>query len=350
MPFLFLSFIVRNFRKSLLLALVILFSANFQQTFANSVCELEKNDRIWIENTVEIWEKVRKDSLNISAQKLPWLILFDENCVWNINPDASEFSAQNSMKYKIVFGKKSYEVFASQHEGKISLPENGEIPARLISFASNYGNGEKAFLVSAMPAIWKNAPHLKEEKNADALVRSVFVHEMTHTFHQKFHAKLDVLEKKLKDVENFDDDIIQNTFAKNGEFRKAYEKEHELLFRAVAENDLKKKCELAKSAFEMIKLRRSRFFTNENAVYEEIEEIFLTMEGAANWAAYRAAIYQGLNQTEALKLIRRGGKYWSQDEGIGLFLLIDQLLPKWQKKAFGKSQMSVIHLLGEAVK
>ncbi|HQU86750.1 MAG TPA: hypothetical protein PKY59_26695 [Pyrinomonadaceae bacterium] len=347
MPFIF---IVRNFKKSLLFALIILWSANLQQTFANSVCELGKNDRLWIEKTVGIWEKVRKDSLNISAQKLPWLILFDANCVWNINPDVSEFSAQNSIKDKIVFGKKSYEVFGLKHVGKISLPENGEIPAQLISFASNYGNGEKAFLVSAMPSIWKNAPHLKDEKNVDALVRSVFVHEMTHTFHQKFHAKLDVIERKLKDVENFDDDIIQNTFAKTDNFRKAYEKEHELLFRAVAENDLKKKREMAKSVFEMIKSRRSSFFTGENSVYDEIEEIFLTMEGAANWAAYLSAIDQNLNQTDALKLIRRGGKWWSQDEGVGLFLLIDSLYPKWQKKAFGKSQMSVIHLLGEAVK
>ncbi|MCD9187080.1 MAG: hypothetical protein LUM44_11655 [Pyrinomonadaceae bacterium] len=350
MPFIFLSFIFRNFSRSLVVAAIILWSANLQQTFAGSVCKLQTTDRIWIEKTVAIWEKVRTDSLNISSQKLPWLIVFDENCVWNINPDASEFSAQNSIKDKLVFNKKSYEVFASKHEGKISLPKNGKIPAQLISFASNYGNAEKAFLVSAMPSIWKNAPHLKEEKNVDALVRSVFVHEMTHIFHQKYHAKLDVLEKKLKEVENFDDDIIQNTFAKNDGFRQAYEKEHELLYQAVAEDDLKRKRELAKSVFEAVKSRRSRFYINENAIYEEVEEIFLTMEGAANWAAYRSAIDQGLNRTEAVKLIRRGGKYWSQDEGIGLFLLIDQLLPKWQKKAFGKSQMSVIHLLGEAVK
>lgn len=347
MPFVF---IVRNFKKSLLLALVILFLSNFQQVFAESVCKLESKDQQWIEETVEIWEKVRTDSLKISTQKLPWLILFDENCVWNINPDISEFSAQNSIKDKIVFGKKSYDVFALKHEGKISLPENGEIPAQLISFASNYDNGQKAFLVSAMPQIWQKAPHLKNEKNVDALVRSVFVHEMTHTFHQKYHAKLDVIEKKLVGVENFDDDIIQNTFAKNAEFRKTFESEHNLLYKAVGEKDLRRKRELAKAAFEMIKTRRDQFFINENAVYAEIEEIFLTMEGAANWAAFQSAIDQGLSEADALKLIRRGGKYWSQDEGLVLFLVIDSLFPKWQKKAFSKSQTSVIELLAEAVK
>jgi len=343
-------FIIRNFKRLLFLAVIILFSSNFQQVFANSACNLEMKDREWIEKTVEIWEKVRKDSLNISSHKFPWLILFDENCVWKINPDESQYLPQNLAKDKIVLSKKSYDVFALKHEGKIALPESGEIPAQLISFASNYDNGQKAFLVSAMPQIWQKAPHLKDEKNVDALVRSVFVHEMTHTFHQKYHAKLDVIEKKLVGVENFDDDIIQNTFAKNAEFRKTFESEHNLLYKAVGEKDLRRKRELAKAAFEMIKTRRDQFFINENAVYTEIEEIFLTMEGAANWAAFQSAIDQGLSEADALKLIRRGGKYWSQDEGLALFLVIDSLFPKWQKKAFGKSQTSVIELLAEAVK
>lgn len=352
MPIIFLSFTSKShLRKHLISATILLFLFNFQQVFASdSICKLKPAEREGIEKTVNIWETVRKNSLYISSAKLPWLILFDESCVWNINPDISEFSEKNMTKDKIVFNKKSYDLFALKHEGKISLPEKREIPAQLLSFAANYGNGEKAFLVSAMPSIWQKAPHLQEEKNIEVLVRSVFVHEMTHTFHRKYHVQLDGIEKKLKDVENFDDDIIQNTFAKNDEFRKAYEKEHELLFQAVSEKNLTKKRGLAKAVLEAIKSRRKNFFKNKNTVYEEIEEIFLTMEGAANWAAYRSAINQGLNETDALKIIRRSGKYWSQDEGIGLFLLIDALFPKWQKKAFGKSQMSVTNLLGEAVK
>lgn len=348
MPVIFLSFISR---KILISAIFLFCLLSFQQVFASdSVCELDSAKREWIVKTVDVWEKVRKDSLYISSHKLPRLILFNESCVWNINANSAEFATNSAAKDKIVLNKKSYDLFASKHEGKIALPENGEIPAQLLTFAATYGNGEKAFLVSAMPSIWRNAPHLREEKNLEILIASVFVHEMTHTFHRKYHAKLDVIEKKLKDVEDFDDDIIQNSFGKNEEFKNAYEKEHELLFQAVGEKDLTKKRELAKAVFEKIKERRKQFFTGENAIYEEIEEIFLTMEGAANWAAYKSAINQGLNETDALKLIRRGGKYWSQDEGIGLFLLIDALFPKWQKKAFGKSQMSVTNLLGEAVK
>lgn len=356
MPIIFLSNIsnlssFQRFKNILILAVIFLCLGNASQILAqNFVCKLETADRIWIEQTLNIWEKVRKNSLQTSAAELPWLILFDESCVFNVNPDKSQFKAINSDKSAISFNRKSFDIFTIRHNGKIALPEKGEIPAQLISFASNYDNGQKAFLVSAMPQIWQKAPHLKDEKNVDALVRSVFVHEMTHTFHQKYHAKLDVIEKKMVGVENFDDDIIQNTFAKNADFRKTFESEHNLLYKAVGEKDLRRKRELAKAAFEMIKTRRDQFFINENAIYAEIEEIYLTMEGAANWAAFRSAIDQGLSEADALKLIRRGGKYWSQDEGLALFLVIDSLFPKWQKKAFGKSQTSVIELLAEAVK
>ncbi len=348
MPVIFLSFISR---KILISAIFLLFLLSFQQVFAaDSVCELDSANREWIKKTVDAWEKVREHSLYISSHKLPRLILFDESCVWNINANSAEFSAKNAAKGKIVLNKKSYAFFASKHEGKIALPENGEIPAQLLTFAATYENGEKAFLVSAMPSIWRKAPHLQDEKNVETLIKSVFVHEMTHTFHHKYHAKLNVIEKTLQDAENFDDDIIQDIFGKNEEFKKAYEKEHELLFQAVGEKDLTKKRKLAKAVYEKIQARRKQFFTNENAVYEELEEIFLTMEGAGNWAAYKSAMNQGMNETDALKLIRRSEKYWSQDEGIGLFLLIDALFPKWQKKAFGNSQMSVTDLLGEALK
>lgn len=333
------------------LTAIFLCFGNASQFFAqNSVCKLENADRLWIEQTLEIWEKVRKNSLQISDAKMPWLILFDEACVFNVNPDFSVFTNTKTEKSKISFNRKSVDILTVNHKGKITLPEKGEIPAQLISFAASYNKGQKSFLVSAMPQIWRKAPHLQAERNIDILVRSVFVHEMMHTFHHNYHAKLDIIEKKLVGVENFDDDIVQNIFSKNADFRAAYEKEHDLLYKAVGENDLTRKRELAKTAFEMIKMRRKQFFVNENKIYEEIEEIFLTMEGAANWAAYRSAIDQGLSETDALKLIRRSGNYWSQDESVALFLVIDSLFSGWSKKAFGKSQTSVTELLAEAVK
>jgi hypothetical protein len=276
------------------------------------------------------------------------MILFDETCVYHINPDLAVLKAD--AKSRIPFNRKLAEVYLVKHDGKIRLPNDQEIPAQLLSFASNYDGGKKSFFTAAMPSVWQKAPHLKDEKNLNALVRSVFVHEMTHTLHRNFYARLDEIEKQMPEVENFDDDIIQNVFGKRDEFRKAYEIEHGLLYQAVSENNPARKRELARKSLDAMRARRQRFYAGKDAVFGELEEIFLTMEGAANWAAYSSAVGQGASEQDALKQIRRSGKYWSQDEGLALFLVIDSLLPKWQKKAFGKPAATVTELLAEALK
>jgi hypothetical protein len=236
------------------------------------------------------------------------------------------------------------------HSGKIGLPENGEVPAALLSFAAPYDNGKASFLISALPAVWSKAPHLQSEPNVDKLATSVFVHEMTHTLHRGFYARLDEIEKRLKATDEVDDDIIQTKFEKVEGFRTMVEAEKKLLYDAAAATNRREKKRLAAKAFTAMSERRRRFFTADTAVYAELEDVFLTMEGVANWAAYRSATAQGLGRPDALKLIRRGGKYWSQDEGLALFLVIDALLPNWQKRAFAERNATAFDLLGDAVK
>ena len=342
-----------QFRKSLLnkkrfiffAAILIALTASLQ---AFAECAPRKAETGWIAQTLRVWKKTRQSALLLPAEKLPWMVLFDESCVWHINPDLRIL--KTDAKSRIPFDRKVADVYLLNHAGKIALPNAQEIPARLLSFASGYDGGKKSFFVAAMPSIWQKAPNLQTEKNLDALVKSVFMHELTHTLHRNFYARLDEIEKRLVGVENFNDDLIQNTFQTNDEFRKAFENEHKLLYEAVGETNLTRKRELAKQALALINARRQKFFTEKDALYAEIEEIFLTMEGAANWTAYQAAIGQGLAEPDALKLIRRSGKYWSQDEGLAMFLIIDALLPKWQKKAFGKSPATVTDLLSEAVR
>lgn len=327
----------------------VFFAAIFTLFYSTApACEEKSAESLWIEQTVRLWENTRRDALLLPAEKLPWMILFDESCVWHINPDSTIL--KTDAKNKIAFSPKIAEVYLMNHTGKIALPSGKEIPARLLSFASSYGENKKAFFVASMPAIWRKAPNLQDEKNLDKLIRSVFVHEMTHTLHQSFYAKLDEIEKKLPDVKDFDDDIIQNIFGEKQEFRRGYELERDLLYEAVEERTVARRRQLATTVLDSIRSRRKQFFTGKDAIYAEAEEIFLTMEGAANWAAYRAAIQQGLNEPDALSLIRRSGKHWSQDEGLGIFVVIDSLLPQWQKKAFGKRAATVTELLSEAVR
>ena len=55
-----------------------------------------------------------------------------------------------------------------------------------------------------------------------------------------------------------------------------------------------------------------------------------------------------LSKALALREVRRGGKYWTQDEGLALFLTIDRLLPGWQRQAFARRPQLAEALLAQA--
>jgi hypothetical protein len=331
---------------------IILVAAIFALASASiAQCEPKADETKWLDGTVRVWRSVRADSLKLAPARLPWLILFDEKCVYNINPDVKFADQQDKTdrSYRVLGGER-VAIYSTEHLGKIKLPDGQTIPAQLISFAANYDGDKRSYLAAALPSIWAKAEHLKAEQNLKTLVRSVYVHELTHTYHRNFFARLSVIEKGLKDVENFDDDIIQNTLGKNDQFRNAYLDEIALAVKAGQEPDRVKKRLAAKLVLTAIKHRRAQFYVDDNEKFAEIEDIFLTMEGVANWAAYRASIVDGMTPENASRLIRRSGKYWSQEEGILLFLIIDQLLPNWQKIAFGKQRVSIVDLLERATR
>ena len=203
-------------------------------------CTLKSNDREWIEYTLGLWRTVERDSLKLTPAPLPWIVLFDENCVWHVNPDLSILTpklAGDSIKTKLAVDRKFVNVYGIKHEGSITLPNQQQIPPQLTTFAAPYNDGKESFLVSAMPVIWQTAPHLKGEVNLKILIRSVFVHEMTHTRHQKFFDRLSQIEKQYSLSESLDDDIIQNHFSKGEAFRGAVETERDLLYQSVGETD-----------------------------------------------------------------------------------------------------------------
>ena len=128
----------------------------------------------------------------------------------------------------------------------------------------------------------------------------------------------------------------------------AFKAERDALYAVAAERDEAQRRALARKALALAKERRARYFTGDVEYLAELEEIFLGMEGAANWAAFRAAVHDGGSSDEAIALMSKT-RFWSQDEGLALFLAIDALAPgKWQEKVFGEKATPVWTLLEEA--
>ncbi|HEX8616796.1 MAG TPA: hypothetical protein VF911_04330 [Thermoanaerobaculia bacterium] len=282
-------------------------------------------DRAFIGTAIRTWDAVRVDSLHVDAAPLPRLVFFDERCV--------------------IDGERVY-----AHHGQIKLPSGDTVPPQLMTFAGTY-DGQKPFLIQALPPVWRTVERHRDNPHLDRLMRAVFVHEMTHTVQTRaFGERLTALETLYK-IENLNDDIVQDRFKHDPEYVKTYQEERALLYSIAAERDAVLRKELAREAVKHARARRARYFTGDSAWLAEIEEIFLGMEGAAQWAAYRAAILDGATHEEAILLMTRGGRVWSQDEGLALFLAIDALMPgQWQEKVFGATAVGAWDLLEEAAR
>ena len=103
----------------------------------------------------------------------------------------------------------------------------------------------------------------------------------------------------------------------------------------------------------MMRARRARWFTGADAMYADLDDIFLTMEGIAQWAGYAWLVDPkggGLSPAAALPGMRRGGRQWSQDEGLAILLVVDRLSPGWPTRAFAPEPAMALGLLSAAVR
>ena len=321
-------------------------------------CELEAGDRRWAQEALDSWETVRRDFLGVERTPLAPMVLFGAECAWYLAPDTAASPALHRRTApsgaELVFVGGRVPVRALRHGGTVPLPHGEDVPAAALAFAAPYGEGGASFFVMAAPSVWKREPRHAAEPDLGGFFQGVFAHEMTHTLQvAAVVRRVEALRARYTLPEDFDDDVVQKRFESVPGFRAAYEAERDLLYRAALEPDRERRRGLARSALAAARERRARFFTGADAVYAELEDAFLNMEGAANWAAFhlaKARTGAGATDAEVLASVRGSGRWWSQDEGLALFLTLDSLLPGWQARVLGSEPASVFALLEEAAR
>ena len=292
-------------------------------------CVMSGADQAWLQDLLTTWRTVAREALRIDPDPLPTIVVFDETCVWTAGNEAP----------------------GTAHGGKVPLPTGESVPAQLTTFAGTYGERDRPFLVMAMPSVWRASPRHQAEADLPLLIRAVFAHEMAHTVQSPgIGAWLGDVERRLTLPQELDDDIIQARFESNPEFRAVWAAERSLLYQAANETSESLRRALLSAALTMIESRRARFFSGDNAVFADLEDVFLNLEGVGQWAAYQVALQGGLSPLEAQNAIRRGRNRWSQEEGLAAFLLIDALVPGWRERVLTGKPASVFTLLAEAAR
>ena len=147
---------------------------------------------------------------------------------------------------------------------------------------------------------------------------------------------------------NFSDDIVQNLFSKDSSYTAVYNAEVKSFYQSIRNQLID--TVLVKDALSSMTERQNNYFNGKFSNLKQIDNFFLTMEGLGQYSMYLWLTNSSGGNIEkdmAVKGVRRGGKWWSQEEGFALFLILDRLSKPniWVKNMFGHTTENVVDLI-----
>ena len=292
------------------------------------------------------WKLVSKEFYKIEKVRPVEFVFFDDKYVYSTSTitikKGRSVKGNNLMNLKFQWKKEL-------HNDTLIFPDKSVVPINLMSFAAEIPAEDKSFFVMPLPSFWNQAGVSSKELGLENLITGVFVHEFSHSQQmQNFGKKITAFEKQNNYEIEFSDDIVQNIFAKDTSYLKHYKREIELLYGSIKNNILDK--DLVEKGLLLLKQRQTEYFEGKYENLVEIDDFFLTMEGLGQYSMFLWLKHPkggNIKKEIAIEGVRRGGKWWSQDEGFALFLILDKLTePKnWVKDMFGDKTESVTDLI-----
>jgi len=312
-------------------------------------CALPEADARWTQRFIDGWVLVSRE-LRLDPKPLPWIVLFDASCTWQLNPGEEGPAVGKPIAASLSLLGEPVPARGLPHAGKVRLPNGEEIPAQIMAAAFPWGDGTSAFFVLASMGLWRSDPQASKDPEIEARILSAALHEIVHTRQlPNVVRRTRALRTRYELPEGMNDDVIEDRFKSVPGFQEAFAAERDLFYQAVAETDAARRRELIAQGLVRARERRARFFTGPNAGFAAIEDIFLNMEGAAEWARlkyHQAARTPGLDTDAAIISFLRGKQNsWSQDEGFALVLLLDKERPGWQEHVLSAEHASLFELL-----
>jgi hypothetical protein len=301
------------------------------------ICKMSAGDETWINQALDNWHVAEQRELLLPASPLPTIVVIDASCTFVAKPGAG-----SRLQWS-----------GTPHGESVTLPDGKSVPFGVISFASpDEGKASTGFFAMSLPSVWR-AKGIQSGLGLERLMDGVLLHEMTHTRQFYFvNPRMDELTKRYALSDDVGDDSIQDAFQGNAAYVADYESERDLLYAAaLAPSDTEAK-DLARQALAKMRARRAKWFAGDAKKWQPIDEIFLTMEGLGQWTMYAWFTDKkglGLDPVAVLPEVRRKRNRWTQDEGLAVFLVVNRLVPSWQKFAFAPQPELVEALLERAI-
>jgi hypothetical protein len=299
-------------------------------------CALSAADQAWLDRAMGAWDLTSRTITRIAPVKGIQAVIFDAGCV---------LSSATAM----AGGPQAWTT--ARHPGTVDLPNGETIPANVISFASADERGN--FFVMSTPSVWR-AGGVEPQFGLETLMVAVLLHEGTHVAQiPTYGARMAALGERFNLPESFNDDSIQERFRGTADFSASVTREIDLLLAAAKAPDRPSALRLAQQARALMKARQDRYYPKRDAYLRDAEDIWLTLEGSAQWAGYQWVIRPdggAIAPDAAFKAFGKRGKWWSQEQGFALFMTLDRLSgDAWQRHAFGDGANTVLEMLDEAL-
>jgi hypothetical protein len=238
----------------------------------------------------------------------------------------------------------------------VRLPTGDSLPPQPLAYTTLIHGGETPLVVFALPDVWEQHPGFATDEarvEIPTFWKGVLAHELVHTRQLAPVARrIEELQDRFNLPESMDDDIIQTRFGEDPEFRAATLQEIQLWHRAASEPGRSAQRDLARQALSKANERRAHFFRDDDEVYNEVEDLFLALEGAASWAGFLQMNADRLRSEDATQILSEYDPMitaWVQAYGLLIYVVLDRFVPNWAQRSFGRLPASPFQLLQNAL-
>lgn len=303
---------------------------------AAETCAFEGEAREWATKAFEAWGRIERERLRLTSQAKPVVHLIGERCHFVLTP-------RRTGEYRVA--GRSFQVKGLAHGGMIDTGVTAPFPVGKTAFASGAEDGKPLTFAIALPEVW--GADKKDRRDPERLFMAVFMHEFSHV--QQAGALEEALSRAYISETGAADDAIQAAYAEDPDYVRAYNEEREAFLAAASAPTREEARRHLAEAADLMAARRTRWFADKPD-WVAADDVFLTMEGSGQWAAYVwSADPRGGAADPAQTFSGMRTRWWSQEEGLAIALALDRVTPDWPALTFNTPGLTFDALIRRAL-